>query len=77
MASQNRIETLYLSQEDLLSAGCLDMGMAIEAAERALLAYQAGEILFPEKIVQIFDQDTQSRINCLPATLLSDKICGV
>ncbi len=32
---------------------------------------------FPKKIVQIFDQDTQSRINCLPATLPSEKICGV
>lgn len=50
MVSQNRIETLYLTREDLLSAGCLDMGMAIEAVERALLAYQAGEILSPENI---------------------------
>ena len=49
MVSSNRIETLYLSQEDLLRAGCLDMGMAIDAAERVLLAYRSGEILFPEK----------------------------
>lgn len=77
MTSQHRIETLYLSQEDLLRAGCLDMGMAMEAAERAMLAFRNDEILFPEKIVQIFDQETQERINCLPATLLSEKICGV
>ena len=30
----------------------------------------------PKIFVQILDQDTQFRINCLPATLLSDKICG-
>ncbi len=77
MVSQYRIETLFLSQEDLLRAGCLDMGMAMEAAEQAMLAYQKGDIMFPEKIVQIFNQDTQARINCLPATLLPEKICGV
>ena len=77
MTSQSRIQTLYLSQEDLLRAGCLDMGMAMEVAEQAMLAFRNDEILFPEKIVQIFNQDTQERINCLPATLLAAKICGV
>ena len=77
MVSQYRIETLFLAQEDLLRAGCLDMGMAMEAAEQAMLAYQKGDIMFPEKIVQIFNRDTQARINCLPATLLPEKICGV
>ena len=77
MANQSRIESLCLSQEDLLRAGCLDMGMAMEAADRAVLAFRNDEILFPEKIVQIFNQETQERINCLPATLLSEKVRGV
>ncbi len=77
MTDQNRIECLYLSQEDLLEAGCLDIRMAMTAAEEAMLAFRAGEILFPEKIVQIFDEGTQERINCLPATLLKEKVCGV
>ncbi len=77
MTDQNRIESLYLSQEDLLEAGCLDLRMAMTAAEDAMLAFRAGEILFPEKIVQIFDEGTQERINCLPATLLKEKVCGV
>ena len=77
MTSHSQIETLFLSQEDLLRAGCLDMGMAMEAAERAMLAFQAKEILFPDKIVQIFNEDTQARINCLPATLLNERVCGV
>ena len=49
----------------------------MEVAEQAMLAFRNDEILFPEKIVQIFNQDTQERINCLPATLLAAKICGV
>ncbi len=53
------------------------MRMAMEATEKALLAYRAGEVLFPEKIVQIFNDDTQERINCLPATFTQEKICGV
>ena len=66
----------YLSQEDLLDAGCFDIRMAIEVAEKAMLAFEDHRIMFPEKIVQIFDQATQDRINCLPATLLDEKICG-
>ncbi|XWN33471.1 MAG: ornithine cyclodeaminase family protein [Devosia sp.] len=73
----HRINCRYFSQEDLLAAGCLDIRMAMEAAERALLAYDAGDVLFPDKIVQIFSDQTQERINCLPATFKKEKICGV
>ena len=71
------IRFTYLSQEDLLQAGCLDFRLAIEAAESALLAHRNGDVMFPEKIVQIFNQETQERINCLPATLLQEKVCGM
>ncbi len=73
----HEVDFTYFSQEALLDAGCLDMRMAMEAGEEALLAFEHGEVLFPEKIVQIFDQRTQQRINCLPATMLQDKVCGV
>jgi N-[(2S)-2-amino-2-carboxyethyl]-L-glutamate dehydrogenase len=75
--SDHSIRCRYLSQEDLLRAGCLDLRMAMEAATTAMTAFQAGDVLFPDKIVQIFDEGTQERINCLPATFLDDKICGV
>lgn len=75
--SQHEIKCRFFSQEDLLGAGCLDIQMSIEAAEKAMLAYAAGDVLFPEKIVQIFNDETQERINCLPATFKSNKICGV
>ena len=76
MTDKHRIECLFLSQEDLLQAGCLDIRLAMSAAENAMLAFQKNDILFPEKVVQIFNEDTQDRINCLPATLLPEKICG-
>lgn len=75
--SKHHVTFTYLSQEDLLDAGCFDIRMAMAVAEKTLLAFEAHRVLFPEKIVQIFDQSTQDRINCLPATLLDEKICGV
>lgn len=66
----------YLSQEDLLDAGCFDFSMAISVAEKAMLAFEDHRIMFPDKVVQIFDPVSQDRINCLPATLMDEKICG-
>ena len=74
---QHDIHCRYFSQEDLLGAGCFDMRLAMSAAEDAMLAYRRGDVLFPEKIVQIFNDETQERINCLPATFRERKICGV
>ncbi len=73
---ETKIEFKYLSQTDLLKAGCLDMKMVMDAAGKGLMAFDEGKVLFPEKIVQIFNQETQERINCLPATFLERKICG-
>lgn len=73
----HHISFTYLSQEDLLESGCLDFHLAIDAAERAIIAHREGKVLFPEKIVQIFNQDTQERINCLPATLKPENVCGM
>ena len=75
--SQHQISFPYLSQEDLLDAGCFDIRMAMETVEKTLLAFENGAILFPEKVVQIFSQTSQERINCLPATLLAERVCGV
>lgn len=74
---KHAIECLYLSQQDLLKSGCFDLRLAIDAAEKAMIAFREKKILFPEKIVQIFNDDTQERINCLPATLLPEKVCGM
>ncbi len=73
----HQVSFTYLSQEDLLEAGCFDLRMAMEVAEKTMIAFEEHRVLFPEKIVQIFDPVTLDRINCLPATLLDEKICGV
>ena len=74
---KTEIKYLVLSQEDLIDAGAFDLKMSIDAVKGGLFKYRDERILFPEKIVQIFNQVTQERINCLPATLLDDQICGV
>ena len=73
----NELTLKYLSQEALLEAGCLDMSAAIDVVENVLLAHENGRVLYPDKTVQIFDEELQSRINCLPATLLDEKVCGM
>ena len=73
----HRIACQNFSQENLLSSGCLDMNLAMDAAEEAMRLYEEGDVLFSEKIVQIFNDDTQERINCLPATFRSKNVCGV
>ena len=77
MEQQHAIRYLALSQEELIDAGAFDLQMSIAALEKGLLDFEKGKILFPDKIVQIFDQETQDRINCLPATLLEEGVCGV
>jgi len=63
MNRKHKVSFTYLSQEDLLEAGCFDIRMAMEVAERAMIEFEEGKVLFPEKIVQIFNQATQERIN--------------
>ncbi len=75
MAS-HQVGFTYLSQENLIEAGCFDLRMAMEVAEKTMIDFEEHRILFPEKTVQIFDPVAQDRINCLPATLLEEKICG-
>jgi N-[(2S)-2-amino-2-carboxyethyl]-L-glutamate dehydrogenase len=75
--TDHAIRCRFYSQEDLLRAGCLDMKLAMEAARDAITAFEVGDVIFPEKIVQIFNQETQERINCLPATFRSRKLCGM
>jgi ornithine cyclodeaminase/alanine dehydrogenase-like protein (mu-crystallin family) len=75
--SHHEVDFNYFSQEDLLDSGCFDMPLIMDVVQQTLLAFEQGSIMFPEKTVQIFDQGTQERINCLPATMLNDKICGM
>lgn len=68
---------LIISHNDLLLAGCFNIPKAIAVVEETLKQFSKGEISFPDKISQIFNEETQNRINCLPATLHPQKICGM
>ena len=58
--SNTKISYLTLSQEDLINAGAFDLQMAIKALKEGLFKYQDGGILFPDKIVQIFNEEIHS-----------------
>lgn len=66
-----------LTQSDLLQAGCFNMKKAISVCEDALKSYVSGNILFPDKVAMILDEDSQSRINCLPAGLTDKSVYGM
>lgn len=62
---KTEIKYLTLSQEDLIEAGAFDLQMAMKALKEGLVKFKDNRILFPDKIVQIFNEETQERINCL------------
>lgn len=72
-----RIDIRLISQEDIIKAKCVDYYRIINVIENSLLSYKKGDILMPDKISQIFDEESQDRINCMPSTLLNEKVCGV
>lgn len=45
--------------------------------EDSFKKYLKGDIIMPDKISQIFDEASQNRINCMPATLIEEKVCGM
>ena len=66
LISQKQIKGVFHSPE-----------IAIRLVEQAFRSYNKGHVMLPTKISQIFDERIQNRINCMPATLLDEKICGV
>lgn len=73
----NQIHVKLISLEDIYKTKCFDLKQIIQIIEDALLAYSNKEILLPDKISQIFNEGLQTRINCMPSTLLKEGVCGV
>lgn len=71
------IKVLFLSQENVagLFRGKADDIFYI--IEDSFQKYLRNDIIMPDKISQIFDEENQNRINCMPATLIAEKICGM
>lgn len=77
MCMDNHIQVKLISLEDIYRTKCFDLKQIIQIIEDALLAYSNNEILLPDKISQIFNEGLQTRINCMPSTLLKESVCGV
>lgn len=74
---KNNPKTLLISSNDQRSIMQENLSEAIDVIETAFEKKISGEILLPDKISVIFNEDTQNRINCMPGALLSDKVYGV
>lgn len=66
-----------ISQEDVAEMFRGNVEGIYGIIEDSFQKYLAGDIIMPDKISQIFDEQTQNRINCMPATLINEKICGM
>lgn len=66
-----------ITQQELLNAGCFDVASAISVCEDSFRKYAEGDVIFPDKVSVVFDQQTQDRINCLPAGIISEKVYGM
>ena len=74
------IEFLYLSQEDVIAAGGLDMKMVVEGMERAFKLLNAGQVIIPNKIVMTLPpgERERGRINGLAAYIGGDwEVAGI
>ena len=69
----SRREVLYLSQEDVIAAGGLDMAKCIAAVEEAMACHSRGDSVLPSKTVvrwgDASSEATQGRINAMPGYL--------
>jgi ornithine cyclodeaminase/alanine dehydrogenase-like protein (mu-crystallin family) len=68
---------IYLSEKDLIESGCFDVDLCIYETIEALKEYNRGNVIYPDKVVQIFNSETQARLNTLPATLCYKGISGL
>lgn len=66
-----------ISQEDVATIFMRNTDAIYGIIEESFKKYIAGDIIMPDKVSQIFDEVSQNRINCMPATLINEKICGM
>jgi ornithine cyclodeaminase/alanine dehydrogenase-like protein (mu-crystallin family) len=68
---------LFLTTEDLIRAGGLDMGRVASVVTEALVAHARGEAILPVKTSVVLDPTTQARCNAMPAALPKAGVIGV
>ncbi len=72
----SNFRTVLISKEQVANL-FRHMSVAVFLVEEAFRTFSKGNVMLPDKISQIFNQETQDRINCMPATLIDEKVCGV
>lgn len=73
----SNIQIRIVSQEDVAEIFRGNADGIYGIIEDSFQKYLKGDIIMPDKISQIFDEKTQNRINCMPATLIDEKVCGM
>ncbi len=73
----DKISILIISDVDLIKSGCFNIPEAIVIAENALKRRAENLVIFPDKVSVVFNQETQNRINCLPAGVYKDNVYGM
>ena len=73
----NQVSIKIISQEEVAQIFKGNSRAIFEIVEESFRKNFASEVVMPDKISQIFDEQTQNRINCMPATLMKDKVCGM
>lgn len=73
----SNIKIRVISQEDVAAIFNGNADAIFDIIEDSFKKYLAGDIIMPDKISQIFDEASQNRINCMPATLIDEKVCGM
>lgn len=68
---------LFLSKNDVNKIVYCDYQLVIDAVYDAFCMIDRGTYIQPDKNSQVFDERYQNRINCMPATLLEEKVSGV
>lgn len=71
------VELKLVSRENVEKIFEAEPGLSLDIVERAFVKRVNNKVLLPDKISQVFNDKTQERINCLPATLLEEQVCGV
>lgn len=73
----NKLSICVISENDLLESGCFNIPEAIEIAEDSFRKMISKNVIVPDKVSVIFDEQTQNRINCLPAGSYDDNVYGM
>lgn len=68
---------IYLRDSDIIQGWDGDVLQLIDLLDAEFDRWAANSIILPEKASQIIDRATQSRVNCMPSTLLEQGVSGV